>query len=105
MTLRSIFGNNKPKEKIEEKKDNKIEGKIIHLGTGGWGFITSEELPYTRLFFHWTTLEGDTLRFPDLKKGMRVRFTPQIREDGSYRALKIRVIDTQEKKSEDTKVD
>lgn len=94
MTLRSIFGNNKREEKQDEKKDNKIEGKIIHLGTGGWGFITSEELPYTRLFFHWTTLEGDTLRFPDLKKGMRVRFVPQVREDGTYRALKIRVVES-----------
>lgn len=90
MTLRSIFGNKR--EEKPDKEDSKIEGKIIHLGTGGWGFITSEELPYTRIFFHWTTLEGDTLRFPDLKKGMRVRFVPQVRTDGSYRALKIKVV-------------
>lgn len=96
MSIRSIFGNNKPKPEteVEEKKDNRIEGKIIHLGSGGWGFITSEELPFTRIFFHWTTLEGNTLRFPDLKKGMRVRFVPQLRDDGTYRALKIKVIES-----------
>jgi cold shock CspA family protein len=100
MSIRSIFGNNKPAEPKpeEDKKDNRIEGKIIHLGSGGWGFITSESMPYTRIFFHWTTLEGNTLRFPDLKKGMRVLFMPQLRDDGTYRALKIRVIE--ETKSE-----
>lgn len=92
MTLREMFGK---KEEIETKPDdNKIEGKIIHLGSGGWGFITSESLPFTRIFFHWTMLEGDTLRYPDLKKGMRVRFTPQLRNDNSYRAIKISVIES-----------
>jgi len=102
MSFREIFGTaKKPSEKTEEKKEEgKIEGKIIHLGTGGWGFITSEAMPFTRIFFHWTTLEGDTLRFPDLKKGMHVKFLPQLRDDGTYRALRIRVIEDDKKDGE-----
>ena len=68
-------------------------GKIIHLSNSGWGFITSEDVKFERIFFHWTGLEQDTLRFPNLTNGMKVEFTPKEYEDRGLRAIKIKVIE------------
>lgn len=67
-------------------------GKIIKISDEGWGFISSKEIKFTRIFFHWTSLRQDTLRFQDLRNGMQVEFTP-IEVDGKgYRAIKIKVM-------------
>lgn len=87
---------------VEEKK--RVTGKIIKVQmapegeeeseemTGGWGFISSFAIPYTRIFFHWTSLRQDTLRFPDLRNGMKVEFTPVEVEGKGWRAIKIVVL-------------
>jgi hypothetical protein len=85
--LKNLFGSGKP-EPEEEKKT--MVGKIYHIGDG-WAFVSSPELPYTRIFLHWTGLSPDTLNFKDLKKGMRLEFEKK-EMFGKTRAIKARVL-------------
>lgn len=75
-------------DKPEEKR---ISGKIIKVSSDGYGFISSKDIPFTRIFFHWTSLRPDTLKFTDLKSGMKVSFVAYEVEDKGYRAIKIKV--------------
>jgi cold shock CspA family protein len=72
--------------------DVRVVGKIIKVSDEGWGFISSRDIKFTRIFFHWTSLKQDTLRFQDLKNGMKVEFTPVEVEGKGFRAIKIRVL-------------
>lgn len=76
--------------------EKRVVGKIIKVETneekGGWGFISSKDIPFTRIFFHWTSLRQDTLRFQELKNGMKVEFTPIEIEGKGWRAIKICVV-------------
>lgn len=72
--------------------ERRVVGKIIKVSDDGWGFISSKEIKFTRIFFHWTSLKQDTLKFTDLKNGMRVEFTPVEVEGKGWRAIKIRVV-------------
>jgi cold shock CspA family protein len=76
--------------------EERLTGKIIKLKrgieTGGWGFISSKEIPFTRIFFHWSALVQDTLNFTQLEEGMEVEFTPMRIPEKGYRALKVKVI-------------
>ena len=72
--------------------DKRVTGKIIKVSDDGWGFISSKEIKFTRIFFHWTSLKQDTLRFQDLKNGMKVEFTPVEVEGKGWRAIKIKVL-------------
>lgn len=75
----------------------KISGRIIKVHKAGWGFISSKEIEFTRIFFHWTSLRQDTLPFPELKTGMIVEFTPiQVLNKG-WRAVHVMVTDKREK--------
>jgi len=76
----------------------KISGRIIKVHKAGWGFISSKEIEFTRIFFHWTSLRQDTLQFPELKTGMIVEFTPIKIPDKGYRAVHVMVTDKREKK-------
>lgn len=78
--------------------ERRVMGKIIKISGEGWGFISSLEIKFTRIFFHWTALRQDTLRFEKLKNGMKVEFTPLETEGKGWRAIKIRVMN--ESKSE-----
>jgi len=69
-----------------------MTGKIIKLSPDGWGFISSKDKPFTRIFFHWTALNGDTLNFTELHKGMTLEFE-LVAQDRGWRAIKIDVID------------
>jgi cold shock CspA family protein len=71
----------------------KVVGKIIKLSKDGWGFVSSKEIQFTRIFFHWTALRQDTLPFLELKTGMRVEFTPSQLEGKGWRAMHLRVIE------------
>lgn len=88
---------------MDEKERNQepIVGKIYKLSHDGWGFISSDAIKFTRIFFHWSALNNDTLTFQDLKPGMWVKFIPVKRVEG-WRAIKIAVVDTPWKKTEDT---
>ena len=77
-------------EPITEEK--RIRGKIIKVSPGGWGFISSKEIKFTRIFFHWTSLRQDTVKFADLKNGMKVEFTPIEVEGKGWRAIKINIL-------------
>ena len=87
-----------------EKKvtnDNKMTGRIIKLSKSGWGFITSRDIEFTRIFFHWTSLTQDTLGFKELHTGMHVEFTPLEVVGKGFRAVHVRVV-PKEKKDEPT---
>lgn len=70
----------------------RVIGKIIKVSSKGWGFISSKDIKFTRIFFHWTSLKQDTLKFQELKSGMKVEFTPVEVEGKGWRAIKIEVI-------------
>lgn len=73
-------------------EDKRVTGKIIKVSEDGWGFISSKEIKFTRIFFHWTSLKQDTLKFTELKNGMKVEFTPAEIEGKGWRAIKISVL-------------
>lgn len=70
-------------------------GKIVKLAPveKGYGFIISKELPCERIYFHWSNLLQDTLRFPKLTKGMWVEFTLSDTSDKGYKAYRIKVVE------------
>ena len=68
-----------------------MTGKIIKLDKTGWGFITSVDKPFTRIFFHWTGLSQKAPNFTELKKGMQVSFDIIEYQDKGWRAIKIEV--------------
>jgi cold shock CspA family protein len=72
--------------------DTRIVGRIIKVSKSGYGFISSKEIEFTKIFFHWTSLKQDTLPFLELKIGMMVEFTPLQIPDKGYRAIHVRVI-------------
>ena len=76
--------------------EKRMVGKIIKVSPGGWGFIVSKELPFTRIFFHWTSLNQETAHFTELTKGMEVEFTPKDVPDKGVRAIKIDVLEPAE---------
>jgi len=75
----------------EEQKT--VIGKIIYLSEDGWGFLTTKEIPFTRIFFHWTSLAQETLHFTELEKGMEVEFIPIKTDEKGFRAIKIHVLE------------
>jgi len=76
-----------------ENTEQKAVGRIIRVSKAGWGFISSRDIQFTRIFFHWTALRQDTLTFTELHTGMYVEFTPLQVPSKGYRALHVRVID------------
>ena len=80
--------------KLNETTETKrVEGKIIKVSDEGWGFISSRDIKFTRIFFHWTALLQNTKNFTELKMGMRVEFTPISIPEKGVRAVKINVLD------------
>ncbi len=75
-------------------EETRVRGKIIKVAEeGGWGFISSKDIKFTRIFFHWTSLKQNTLRFQELRNGMKVEFTPVEIEGKGWRAIKIEVLE------------
>lgn len=69
----------------------RVRGKIIKVAAKGYGFISSKDIPFTRIFFHWTSLEPDTLNFKALRSGMHVSFETLEVEGKGHRAIKVKV--------------
>lgn len=93
--LKAALGDNiptVPDTTPDKPEDKRSIGKIIKVSDEGWGFISSKEIKFTRIFFHWTSLKQDTLKFQDLKNGMKVEFVPVEVTDKGWRAIKIRVV-------------
>lgn len=99
MKLFEILGGSsedkQPMEHKAEAEEKRVQGKIIKVSSDGWGFISSKDIKFTRIFFHWTSLRQDTLKFTDLRNGMKVEFTPVEVENKGWRAIKIKVVDEQ----------
>jgi hypothetical protein len=78
----------------------KVVGRIIKVSKEGWGFISSKEIEFTRIFFHWTSLQQDTLRFPDIKTGMWAEFTPIEVPGKGWRAIHVRIVEKEREVNE-----
>src|SRR4030095_1814166 len=78
---------------VDRREDKKVNGKIIKVSDEGWGFIIAQDIPFTRIFFHWTSLVHDTLKFPDLKRGMHVEFVPTDKGERGFHAIKVKVVE------------
>jgi cold shock CspA family protein len=92
------FFNRTPEEAVGENveprpEERRVVGKIIKISDEGWGFISSKEIKFTRIFFHWTSLRQDTLKFTELENKMVVEFTPIEVEGKGTRAIKIKVVE------------
>jgi cold shock CspA family protein len=79
-------------------------GRIIKISKEGWGFISSRDIEFTRIFFHWTSLIQGTYRFPDLRTGMIVEFTPMEIPGKGWRAVHVRVIQREKTDGDSTEV-
>jgi cold shock CspA family protein len=94
-----LLGDKSKEDSTEPTTEEKrVLGKIIKVSDEGWGFISSKDIKFTRIFFHWTSLKQDTLKFPELRNGMKVEFTPKEMDGKGWRAIKIKVIETNGKK-------
>jgi len=82
-----------------DNESKRILGRIIKVHAKGWGFISSKQIEFTRIFFHWTALRQDTLGFKELKTGMACEFIPVQIPGKGWRAIQIKVLE-QEKKDE-----
>jgi cold shock CspA family protein len=92
-------------EQLEEsnkpaaKHGDVIKGTITQIvhpkpgKKGGYGFIVSPQLPYERIFFHWSGLQQQTLRFPQLKRRMRVELQLQHDPIDGFKGIKIKVLE------------
>jgi hypothetical protein len=80
-------------EKREMTDTPKVIGRIIKVSKAGWGFISSRDIEFTRIFFHWTALRQDTIPFLELRTGMIAEFTPLKIEGKGWRAVHVRIIE------------
>ena len=78
---------------MTDTNENKVVGRVIKVSRRGWGFISSRDIEFTRIFFHWTSLRQDTLPFLEIKTGMHVEFVPLQIPGKGYRAIHVRVIE------------
>lgn len=78
-------------EETTVTESKRIQGKIIKVAAKGYGFISSKDIPFTRIFFHWTSLRPDTVNFKSLRSGMQVSFETLEVEGKGHRAIKIKV--------------
>ncbi len=76
---------------LNKTTEKRLNGKIIKISKDGYGFISSKDIPFTRIFFHWTSLQSNTVKFTDLKAGMKVSFISFEVEDKGFRAIKVQV--------------
>jgi hypothetical protein len=73
--------------------EKRIEGKVILINKRGYGFISSIEIPYTRIYFHWTNLVPQTINFAEIRRGDPVDFVLEKKDDGTYKAIKVDVLE------------
>lgn len=88
---------NDNKELINSDKkvtEGRIQGKIIKVDLEkGFGFISSQQIKFRRIFFHWSSLVQDTKTFENLKVGMEVEFEAKFKDDKGWRAIQIKVVE------------
>lgn len=86
------FFKDKPALPTPNELPERVIGSIIHINKKGFGFISTPAISFERIYFYWTALTQDTLRFGDLKNRMQVEFTPK-KYDKGWRAIEIKVIE------------
>lgn len=73
----------------------RIQGKVIRTHRDGWGFISSHEVPFYRIFFYWQDLDP-SIHFPKLhvktKLEFEVRYDPTREVGKRYSAKKITLV-------------
>jgi cold shock CspA family protein len=74
------------------REEQYVTGRIVKVSEKGYGFIISPDIKFTRIFFHWSALLQDTLKFTELERGMRVRFVAKDVPGHGIRAIKISVV-------------
>lgn len=82
-------------ERLTEIIENgiRIKGEIIGLSKKGFGFIGTKEIPFTRIFFHWSALEPTTKHFSEIQMQDNVEFEIMEHETKGLRAVAIKVLD------------
>lgn len=77
--------------KMENGNGKVVRGKITKLDPKeGWGFLASDELKFTRIFFHWSALRK--IHFDTLKVGMEMEFKAVDIPEKGWRAFNIHPI-------------
>jgi len=82
--------NTEPLSTSNEVEEKRVLGKIIKIHPDGFGFVSTREIPFTKIFFHWTSLENN-INFLELKFGTKVSFIAQKLPDKGWRAIKIKL--------------
>jgi cold shock CspA family protein len=77
---------------LEDGKSPKYEGKVIYVSDKGWGFVTTRDIPFTKIFFHWTFIDKDQKNFTEWKKGDKVEFYTRSVEGMGLQAINIKQI-------------
>lgn len=79
--------------------NTKYKGKIFFINSeAGWGFITSQQIKFRRIYFYWTALDPNGIKFEELHKGAEVEFEASefidkiTNENKGWRAKFIKVI-------------
>lgn len=83
--------------------NERIEGKIIAINQRGFGFISTMKVPFTRIYFHWTNLIPTTINFKELKRNDPVDFVLEMKENGTYKAIKIDVLERETQTTQEAK--
>lgn len=74
-------------------------GKIFHLNKEkGWGFLTSHDVPFVRIYFHWSALIQKTKKFLELNIGDEVEFEVKESEQGTT-AIRMKVVNNDQSTS------
>lgn len=106
MTIMDKFKNHQPmiQEDTEPNNQRRVQGRITLINEEGWGFISSKEIPFRRIFFHWSFLDQDQpalnepkelSHFEQLEEGMMVEFKPLDIPEKGWRAIKIKILEKQ----------
>lgn len=79
------------KESREMTDTGTMTGRVIKVSKRGWGFISSMDLQFTRIFFHWTALRGGSVPFLKIEKGMHAEFVAVEIPTKGWRAVHVLV--------------
>ncbi len=91
--MESFLGGGKKDNEDKETygEGRKFTGKILRLYRKGYGFLSTPELEFTRVFFHWSVLTRESPNFTELTPNMSVEFTAREFEDKGWRAMMVKV--------------
>lgn len=90
---------NEVPDTVNKYGDTRFKGRITKIAPEGYGFILCPEIPFTRIFFHWSSLKQDTKNFTELKMNMKVEFNAinfvdkNTGKNKGVRAIKVNVIE------------